>query len=100
MLAPPVSDSRMCSASSCASNGSEISGRVTATRLWPSNSEVSPIRWYADSALGLAKTTTPSTSRRMKPSPTRGLDRDIARSPILGNVPSVSMCCRLAAQSR
>ena len=45
MLTPPASESRTCSASSCASNGSEISGRVTATRLCPSSSEVSPIRW-------------------------------------------------------
>ena len=35
-------------------NGSEISGRVTASRWWPSSSAVRPIRWYADRALGLA----------------------------------------------
>jgi hypothetical protein len=68
-------------------------------RLWPSSSKVKPIRWYADSAFGLAYETTPSTSSRMKPSPARGLEREIATSPTLGKVPSDSMRTRFAAQS-
>ena len=45
MLDPPANESRTWLASSCASNGSPISGLVIVTRLWPSNSEASPIRW-------------------------------------------------------
>ena len=49
---------------------------------------------------GLANVTTPSTSNRIRPSPTRGLDRDIGTSPTFGNVPSASMRSRSRAQSR
>ena len=73
---------------------------VTSMSDSPSSSSSKPMRLNADSAFGLAKVVTPSTSSRMRPSDARGAPRRGAvgadRS---GNSPDATMPNRSSAQS-
>jgi len=71
MLGLPSSAVLIRCATSVASNGSATNDLVSGARCAPTRSAAWPMRWYGDSALGLAYTTAPALSMRISRRPPR-----------------------------
>ena len=97
--AGPDAASRIIPAASWAPKASVTRSASTSANRSPVRSLLKPIRWKADSALGLAYRTRPLASIRTKPSPARGVDNPASVPSSGGKVPSATIWYRSSADA-